>query len=111
MKILFVCHRLPYPPNRGGKIRPFNMIRHLSEKNSVVVASLDHNDLELRQGAELKNYCDEVIAEVLPESQRWTRTLKALPTRTPSSVAYFYSPRLRNRILEQARKTHFDVIM
>ena len=29
MKILFLCHRLPYPPQRGGKIRPFNMIRHL----------------------------------------------------------------------------------
>ena len=23
MKILFVCHRFPFPPNRGGKIRPF----------------------------------------------------------------------------------------
>ncbi len=30
MKILYVCHRFPFPPKRGGKIRPFNMIRHLS---------------------------------------------------------------------------------
>ena len=30
MKILYLCHRFPYPPKRGGKIRPFNMIRHLS---------------------------------------------------------------------------------
>ncbi len=29
MKILYVCHRFPFPPKRGGKIRPFNMIRHL----------------------------------------------------------------------------------
>ncbi len=32
MKILYVCHRFPYPPKRGGKIRPFNMIRHLSRR-------------------------------------------------------------------------------
>src|SRR5262245_62282156 len=24
MRILFICHRLPYPPHQGGKIRPFN---------------------------------------------------------------------------------------
>ncbi len=32
MKILYVCHRVPYPPQRGGKIRPFNMISHFSRK-------------------------------------------------------------------------------
>ncbi len=54
MKILFVCHRLPYPPNRGGKIRPFNMIRHLSRKHSVVVASLAHTEQELKEIREMK---------------------------------------------------------
>ena len=40
MNILYVCHRLPFPPKRGGKIRPFNMIRHLSRTHAVTVASL-----------------------------------------------------------------------
>ena len=110
MKILFVCHRLPYPPNRGGKIRPFNMIRHLSQKHSVVVASLAHSEQELREGAGLEDYCDEVIAEVLPSSVRWLQALKALPTRMPSSLAYFWSPRLYARIQEKVLQTKFDVI-
>ena len=37
MKILYVCHRFPYPPKRGGKIRPFNMIRHLTEQGHEVL--------------------------------------------------------------------------
>ena len=32
MRILFVCHRFPFPPKRGGKIRPFNIIRHLAAR-------------------------------------------------------------------------------
>src|SRR3546814_2047345 len=44
MRILFVCHRFPYPPARGGKIRPVNMIRHLARKHEVVVASLARSD-------------------------------------------------------------------
>ena len=40
MRILYICHRFPFPPARGGKIRPFNMIKHLGRKHDVVVASL-----------------------------------------------------------------------
>ena len=64
MNILFVCHRFPFPPNRGGKIRPFHMIRHLSRKHRVVVVTLAHSQEELQQGAGLTEHCDDVLAEV-----------------------------------------------
>lgn len=111
MKILFVCHRFPYPPNRGGKIRPFNMIRHLSQKHDVVVGSLAHSVEELQEGSGLKEYCTEIIAEVLPETLRWVRAGQALLGAIPSSVAYFCSPRLRLRIEAAARKTKFDAVV
>ena len=41
MRILFLCHRFPFPPRRGGKIRPFNIIRHATAQgHEVWVASL-----------------------------------------------------------------------
>ncbi len=46
MRILFLCHRLPYPPKRGGKIRPFNMIRHLARSHEVTVATLARSAAE-----------------------------------------------------------------
>jgi len=111
MKILFVCHRLPYPPNRGGKIRPFNMIRHLGQKHSVTVASLAFTEDELKESSELKNYCADVITEVVPNSVRWRRACRALLTATPSSVAYFWSPHLRRRVEEAARHKDFDAVL
>src|ERR1043166_4398709 len=111
MNILFVCHRLPYPPNRGGKIRSFNMISHLSRNHSVVVASLAHTQDELNEGKQLREYCDDIICEVLPDSVRWIRASKALFTATPSSVAYFDSPRLHARIRERLLTSNFDVIL
>jgi sugar transferase (PEP-CTERM/EpsH1 system associated) len=111
MKILFVCHRLPYPPDEGGKIRSFNMIRHLAQQHSVVVASLTHTERELRAGMTLRDHCKDVIAEVLPDHIRWMQACKALMTSTPSSIAYFWSPKLYQRIQEQIRTAKFDVIM
>jgi len=46
MNILYLCHRFPYPPVRGGKIRPFNMIRHLAQRHAVTVCSLARSDIE-----------------------------------------------------------------
>ena len=50
MKILYVCHRFPFPPKRGGKIRPFNMIKHLSADHEVTVASLVRSRDEAGEG-------------------------------------------------------------
>ncbi len=51
MKILYVCHRFPFPPKRGGKIRPFNMIRHLHEAgHEVTVCSLARSPAEAEEG-------------------------------------------------------------
>jgi sugar transferase (PEP-CTERM/EpsH1 system associated) len=110
MNVLFLCHRFPFPPNRGGKIRPFNMIRHLAERCSVTVASLAHTEEELREGAGLKKHCSEVIAEVVPSTTRWKQAMLALPTPKPSSVAYFWSEQLRRRIEARCKGTPPDLI-
>lgn len=110
MNILFICHSFPFPPNRGGKIRPFNMIRHLSQKHSVVVASLAESKTELQEGEDLREYCAEVIAEFLPRSVRWKQAFAALCTSTPSSVAYFWSSKLNRRIQQRAATTQFDAV-
>jgi hypothetical protein len=62
------------------------MIGHLSQKHSVVVASLAESQRELRAGLALRQYCDDLIAEVLPRPIRWMRAWKALFSRVPSSV-------------------------
>jgi len=86
------------------------MIRHLSRNHSVVIASLAHTEQELAEGSGLKDYCEEVIAEILPNSMRWSRAFKAVLASTPSSVAYFWSSRLYRRIRERLLTTDFDVI-
>jgi sugar transferase (PEP-CTERM/EpsH1 system associated) len=111
MKILFACHRFPFPPNRGGKIRPFNMIRHLSRAHEVFVASLAHTRQELDDGAGLKEYCAAIYAEVVPEKLRWFQAVKALAGSTPSSVAYFSSERLRDTVKQAARRITFDAVV
>jgi sugar transferase (PEP-CTERM/EpsH1 system associated) len=110
MKVLFVCHRLPFPPQRGGKIRPFNIIRHLSQRHEVTVASLARTKDELEAGAGLRNYCSNVIAETISAPAALGRMVARLPTPTPSSMGYFYSPALAKRVTAELAKTRFDFV-
>ncbi|MEK7744168.1 MAG: glycosyl transferase family 1, partial [Elusimicrobiota bacterium] len=111
MRLLFLCHRFPHPPNEGGKIRAFYFLRHLAQTHDVVVASLAHSEEELIAGAELKEHCSEVIAEVLPNAERWRRAALACVARKSASLAYFWSPRLARRIEQAARERPFDAIV
>lgn len=111
MKLLFICHRLPFPPNRGGKIRPFQMIQHLSKTHEVTVASLAHTAQELLDGSPLQQHCAQLIAEVVPNAARWTNAALSLPSTFPSSAAYFRSSRLAARIQDAWRNSAYDGII
>jgi hypothetical protein len=111
MNIFFACHRYPYPPNRGGKIRPFNMIRHLSEKHKVTVATVAHSVEEVEAGKDLVKHCFRVLYDVIPSPVRWARAAAVLPTAMPSSVQYFRSGKLLGEVSELARKESFDAVI
>jgi len=111
VKILFVCHRVPYPPKRGGKIRPFNIIRHLTEQgHQVTVASLARTSDELREASGLGHYCAELLVEVIPDWIAWPKMILWMLTTKPSSFAYFHSRKLKARITRELRVEKYDMV-
>lgn len=110
MRILYVCHRFPYPPKRGGKIRPFNMIRHLSASHAVTVASLARSREEAAEAAGIAPFCaDYHVAQV----SRWVqgaRMAATLPTPITASASYFHSPELARTIRRLLRERRFDLV-
>ncbi len=110
MKILFICHRFPFPPSRGGKIRPFNIIKHLSRQHDVTVASLARSDEEAEAGKGLAEHCHKILMEQVSPAMAQIRMVSRLASREPSSMGYFYSPRLAERINEEIATTAFDLI-
>jgi sugar transferase (PEP-CTERM/EpsH1 system associated) len=111
MKILYVCHRFPFPPKRGGKIRPFNMIRHLHEQgHQVTVASHVRSPAEAREGKGLEAHCTRVLSGRIDRTAAVGRMLLRLPTTTPSSMGYFYSPELARQIRDTLATESFDLI-
>lgn len=110
MKVLYVCHRFPFPPKRGGKIRPFNMIRHLSASHEVSVVSLVRSEAEASEGAGLAEYCAHIDMGRVSDPVQTLRMVARLPTPTPSSMGYFYSPELARAVGERLARERYDLI-
>lgn len=110
MKILYVCHRFPFPPKRGGKIRPFNMIRHLSQRHEVTVCSLARSAAEAREGLGIAEHCARFEMARVSNPVQVARMVARLPTPVPSSMGFFYSHRLAARIARLLAVERFDLI-
>ncbi len=98
MNILYLAHRIPYPPNKGDKIRSFYQIRHLSREHAVHLVCLVDDIEDLQHVKTLEKYCASVDALYRGGTTGRGLSLLALFTNRPLSVAAFYSRRLARRI-------------
>ena len=110
MRILYLCHRFPFPPRRGGKIRPFNMIRHLSERHEVTVCSLARSAAEADDAQGIAPHCARFFVHEVSDAVQTSRMVARLPTRTPSSMGFFYSPRMARRVAALLAEERFDLV-
>src|SRR5690348_7830944 len=98
MRILYLCHRIPYPPDKGDKIRAFHQVRALGLRHEVDVFTLVDSGQDLEHRAALASHCHQVtVARVVPRLAR-LRALPFLMTRTPLTVPYFRSAELQREV-------------
>lgn len=111
MKILYLCHRFPFPPKRGGKIRPFNMIRHFGEGgHAVTVCSLARSPAEAREGEGIAPHCAGYEMAAVQDPVQALRMVARLPLATPSSMGFFYSRDLQRRVDRRLAREKYDLI-
>ena len=111
MRILFICHRLPYPADHGGRIRSFNLIRHYAAQgHEVTLCSLLRSSDAPHGPRQLSSYCRETHIATVTEPAQALRMALRVPTGTPSSLGYFYSPVLQRAIRNALGRRSFDLV-
>ena len=88
-ELLFLAHRFPYPPDKGEKIRSWNMIRHLAKSWRVHLGCLSDNPEDARHMDAVRAVCGEVASfSVVPRTQK-LRALARLRPGRPLMVDYY----------------------
>ena len=98
-ELLMIVHRVPYPPDKGDKIRSFNQLKYLAEQGwRVHLCTLADDPDDLQHIEELKKYCASVFVEPLHPTIQKLKSVTAPLSGLPMSARYFYNSRLQWRV-------------
>lgn len=103
-ELLFLVHRIPFPPNKGDKIRSWHMLEQLAREHRIRLGCLIDDPHDLRYLEPLRQVCAEVKAvQVSPLQQRIHSLLRLRPGK-PLSLGYFHHPALRSWVCDTVRQ-------
>jgi len=70
-KILLLVHRIPYPPNKGDKVRSYHLLQHLARRHEVFLGTFVDDPDDERHIDVVREFCsDACIVRLHP---RWAR--------------------------------------
>ena len=109
--LLYLVHRIPYPPDKGDKIRSFNLLRHLSKEYSIYLGGFVDQSKDWDYVDEVEEYCSEVYLRPI---RNWRSILSAalsLVRRRSLSVSYYSDKALQQWVKDLLRTMQIDVVV
>ena len=109
-RLLYIAHRLPYPPNKGERIRAFRQIVSLSDVFDVTVATAYARPSAKGRAKELTRWCNDVLLAPARTMPMLRGVLSVLAGKSLTE-GYFRNARLMKMIRQAHQANPFDVVI
>jgi len=105
--ILFLAHRIPYPPNKGDKIRSYHLLKYINQKYKVYLGAFIDDKQDWQYVDHLKKHTKQQL--ILPRKNHYKAMLNyanALMLSQPLSNAMYKSSKMQEWVdhLIQSKK-------
>ena len=100
MKIFVLLPRIPYPLEKGDKLRAFNQIKQLAKHNEIVLCALNDNPKVSEQDAfrALQPYCQSINFIRFNKLQILLGLVRAFFKGLPMQCGYFYNRKATKKV-------------
>jgi sugar transferase (PEP-CTERM/EpsH1 system associated) len=110
-EILFLTHRLPWPPNKGDKVRSHHLLKHLAARHRVHLGTfIDDPDDEQHLPA-VEAVCASVHASRLHPRSAKIGSLSGLLRNEPLTLAYYRDAALQAWVQRLRRSGTLDAVL
>ncbi|MCY2982733.1 MAG: TIGR03087 family PEP-CTERM/XrtA system glycosyltransferase [Planctomycetota bacterium] len=109
-EILFLAHRFPYPPDRGDRIRSWNILRYLSQRANVSLACTTDTPIQKEQMNVVRSMCDRVLIAPLDRRMRWFHAGNHWLAGRSLTEGLFWSRKFAHTLDYWADVTRFDQV-
>ena len=109
--LLFLVHRIPFPPDKGDKIRSYNLLRHLHKRHTIYLGGFVDREEDWEHVRELETFCEEVKFRRIGPLRSRLSAMFSLLRRRPLSNGFYSDRALREWVDGLAASVHFDVVV
>lgn len=111
MNILFLAHRMPYPPDKGDKLRSFHELQRLAERHAVYLACFVDDPEDFRHADVTARLC--VQQALIPWDRRVAaiRGLFGMLTGGTLTEGAFSSRRMSDQLRRWQSTVDFDAVV
>ena len=95
MKILFLTHRVPYPPNRGDKITTWRLIERMKREHEVRIVAFAHDAKDFEAASKLDEMGYPTTPIAYEDRKAKIKSIPLLLTRTPITLGVYGSKELQ----------------
>lgn len=88
-EILFLSHRIPYPPNKGDKIRSWNLLRGLAERHTVHLGTFVDDPDDWQHVDALRRVCGELCVRPLEPRRARLRSVGGLAAGRALTIDFY----------------------
>lgn len=104
--ILFLCHRLPWPPDKGDKIRSYRILRRLADHYRVYLGTFIDDPADWEHLPAVESVCAGICVRPLPPWRTRWRALGSLLRGEAITVGVYRDGEMRRwveRVLEDQK--------
>lgn len=110
-KLLYLVHRLPYPPNKGDKVRSYHLLKHLTQSHQVFLGTFIDDPADEVHVDTVRALCPDLhVARLNPRSAK-LRSLAGLVTQDSLSQHYYRNAGLQGWVQETLAQHKIDAVV
>ena len=106
-QVLYVTHRLPFPPDKGDRIRNYHVLRELARRAEVSLVALADEPVPPASHEALAALCAAVAVVPVGRRMRWVRAARSAAGGASLSEGLFHSATARRLIANWANRQPF----
>ncbi len=111
MNILFLAHRIPYPPDKGDKIRAYNEIKYFAAHHTVDVCCLLDDPADEKYIEPLSKMCRRLeVVKINAVLKKALSLSSLLNPKVSCTEIYFYDTRLQKAVNRLIAENTYDLI-
>lgn len=110
-KLLLLVHRIPYPPDKGDKIRSYHLLRHLSTRYEVYLGTFVDDEADWEHLTLLRGLCAGIEAVRLSPLLARARSLRGLAAGRALSLDYYHDQQLQHWVDRTVREQDIGLMV